>query len=313
MSQVSMPTQAGEVARPVSPFSRRNTLGFRWLEKVLRFIRGKPLASLGGFFVLVMGLLAIFADIAAPHDPLLMYDGKALLSPGGEFWLGSDPWGRDVLSRIIYGARVSMSVGLGAVCISGIGATLLGSISAYVGGRLDTYVQRVVDAVMAIPDIVLLLTIMAVLGPGALNIILALAFRNTITQSRIVRSAVLGIKEQQYIEAARALGATDIRVLGRHVFPNIVAPVIVILTVSMGWNILAEASLSFLGYGVPLDIPTWGNMLSRESREYMMRGPWIAIFPGLALSLVVWGINMFGDGLRDVLDPRLRGSSAQRR
>ncbi|HLC29562.1 MAG TPA: ABC transporter permease, partial [Dehalococcoidia bacterium] len=183
----------------------------------------------------------------------------------------------------------------------------------YVGGRLDTYFQRVVDAVMAVPSLVMLLTLMAVLGPGVGNIIVALAFRQTFTESRIVRSAVLGIKAQQYIEAARAAGASGPRILLLHILPNVMAPVIILVSVAMADNILSEASLSFLGYGVPIHIPTWGNMLTRESREFMLRGPWIAVFPGLALSIVVWGINMFGDGLRDVLDPRLRGSGAQQR
>lgn len=311
MSLRAIPTETAGIARPLNGFRRHEAPTSRLLWSIWRFIRTKPLASLGGSLVLGIAFLAVSADALAPHDPLLMYDGKALVPPGSEFWLGSDPWGRDMFSRIMYGARVSMSVGAGAVFLSGIGSTLLGAISAYLGGRFDTYVQRLVDAVMAVPSIVLLLTIMAVLGPGVLNIILALAFRQTFTQSRIVRSAVLGIKAQQYVEAARALGASGGRILGVHILPNIVAPVIILVTVAMAGNILAESTLSFLGYGVPVHIPTWGNMLSRESREFMLRGPWIAIFPGLALSLVVWGTNMFGDGLRDVLDPRLRGSGAQ--
>ena len=301
-----------DVAQPL-PGLRRREKGLGAIGGSIQFIRNKPVAAAGGALVLGMAFLAVFADVLAPHDPLLMYDGKALLPPNSEFWLGSDPWGRDVLSRIMKGAQVSMSVGLGAVIISGIGSTLLGSISAYVGGRLDTYFQRVVDAVMAVPSLVMLLTLMAVLGPGVTNIILALAFRQTFTESRIVRSAVLGIKAQQYIEAARAAGASGPRILLAHILPNVMAPVIILVSVAMADNILSEASLSFLGYGVPIHIPTWGNMLTRESREFMLRGPWIAVFPGLALSIVVWGINMFGDGLRDVLDPRLRGAGAQQR
>ena len=301
-----------DIAQPL-PGLRRREKGFGAIRSTVSFVRNKPVAAAGGALVLCMAFLAIFADVVAPHDPLLMYDGKALLPPSSEFWLGTDPWGRDVLSRIMKGAQVSMSVGLGAVIISGIGSTLLGSISAYVGGRLDTYFQRVVDAVMAVPSLVMLLTLMAVLGPGVTNIILALAFRQTFTESRIVRSAVLGIKAQQYIEAARAAGASGPRILLAHILPNVMAPVIILVSVAMADNILSEASLSFLGYGVPIHIPTWGNMLTRESREFMLRGPWIAVFPGLALSIVVWGINMFGDGLRDVLDPRLRGAGAQQR
>lgn len=295
------------------PGLRRRERGHGLIRALVQFARNKPVAAAGGALVLVMGFLAVTADVIAPHDPLLMYDGKALLPPGREFWLGTDPWGRDLLSRIIKGAQVSMSVGLGAVIISGIGSTLLGSISGYQGGRLDTYFQRVVDAVMAVPSIVMLLTIMAVLGPGVGNIIVALALRQTFTESRIVRAAVLGIKAQQYIEAARASGASGRRILLLHVLPNVMAPVIVLVSVAMADNILSEASLSFLGYGVPIHIPTWGNMLTRESREFMLQGPWIAFFPGLALSIVVWGINMFGDGLRDVLDPRLRGSAGGQR
>ncbi|MBI2885708.1 MAG: ABC transporter permease [Chloroflexi bacterium] len=301
-----------DIIQPL-PGLRRREKGFGAIGGSTRFIQEKPVAAVGGALVLCMAFLAIFADVVAPHDPLLMYDGKALLPPNSEFWLGTDPWGRDLVSRIIKGAQVSMSVGLGAVIISGIGSTFLGSISAYQGGRLDTYFQRVVDAVMAVPSLVMLLTIMAVLGPGVTNIIVALAFRQTFTESRIVRSAVLGIKAQQYLEAARAAGASGPRILLVHILPNIMAPVIILVSVALADNILSEASLSFLGYGVPIHIPTWGNMLSRESREFMLRGPWIAFFPGLALSIVVWGINMFGDGLRDVLDPRLRGAGAQQR
>lgn len=280
---------------------------------VLTFIRRKPLAAAGGFIILVMVFFALTANFVAPEGPLAMNPGRELVGPGREFIMGSDQNGRDVFGRVVFGARTSLTVGLGVVGIGTVMAIVLGAVSGYIGGRFDTYFQRVVDAFMSIPPLVLLLTIMAVLGAGLLNVVLALAFRAAISESRIIRSAVLSIRENPYIEAAKAIGAGDLRILARHILPNVFAPAIVIASLALGGAILAEASLSFLGYGVPPPQPSWGGMLSGESRQFMLRAPWMALFPGLALSMVVYGINMFGDGLRDVLDPRQRGAGGRLR
>ena len=290
-------------------------LGKAGQSPVLVFLRRlfteKPMGALGGILVLIMALSAIFANLIAAQSPLTMIPGEELMSPSLAHWLGTDNYGRDLFSRIVFGARTSITVGLGVVFIGTTLATLIGAASGYVGGRVDTYVQRLVDAFMAIPSLVLLLTIMAVLGPGLVNVILALSATQAISQSRVVRSAVMGIKENQFVEAARALGCTETRVLFVHILPNILAPIIIIASLALGGAILAESSLSFLGYGIPPPEPTWGGMLSKEGRDFMLRAPWMAFFPGLALSLAVYGINMLGDGLRDLLDPRLRGGASR--
>lgn len=287
-------------------FRRRSFWAF-----LRRLAREKPLGAFGGVLMLFMALVAVFADVIATGSPYVMRPTFQVLPPSGEFFMGTDQFGRDIFSRVVHGARVSMTVGL-SVVIFGTGlATILGAASGFVGGKIDTALQRVVDAVMAIPSLILLLTIMAMLGPGLLNVILALSFRDAVTQSRIVRGAVIGIREHQYVEAAQALGASPFHVLTRHVMPNVFGPVMVVATITLGSAVLAEASLSFLGYGVPQPIPSWGGMLSREGRAFLTMAPWMAIFPGLALSLAVFGINMLGDALRDILDPRLRGSSGR--
>jgi len=278
---------------------------------VLSFIRRKPLAAIGGLIVLVMVFFALAAELVTPVGPLSMHPGRELVGPGAKFVMGSDQNGRDVFSRVVFGARTSLTVGLGVVGIGTTLAVFLGAVSGYLGGRFDTYFQRLVDAFMSIPPLVLLLTIMAVLGAGLMNVVIALAFRAAISESRIIRSAVISIRENPYVEAARAIGARDSRILLRHILPNVFAPAIVIASIALGGAILAEASLSFLGYGVPPPAPSWGGMLSGESRQFMLSAPWMALFPGLALSLVVYGINMFGDGLRDVLDPRQRGAGGR--
>lgn len=283
---------------------------WRW-ELVRRLVREKPLATFGGVVLFIMALVAIFADFIAPASPFFMRTDMQVVPPGGQFLMGTDQFGRDIYSRVVHGARVSMTVGLSVVFLGTGFATVIGSVSGFVGGKLDTGLQRIVDAVMAIPALILLLTIMAMLGPGLVNVILALSLRDAVTQSRIIRGAVIAIRENQYIEAAHAIGASPLQVLVRHIVPNVFAPVLVVATLTLGSAILAEASLSFLGYGVPQPIPSWGGMLSREGRAFLTLAPWMAIFPGLALSLAVFGINVLGDGLRDILDPRLRGSAGR--
>ena len=231
-----------------------------------------------------------------------------LRPPGGVHWLGTDNLGRDVLSRVIHGARVSMTVGFGGVGLGLLGALLVGLLSGYWGGVLDMAVQRVVDAFMCFPLLLVALTIMALLGPGLLNVILTLGLVLAVRDSRVLRGSVLAVMANPYVESARALGAGHGAIVMRHVLPNIVAPILILATVNLGAVILIEAALSFLGFGVPPPRPSWGGMLSTAGVVHMLRAPWLALWPGVALSLAVFSANMLGDALRDVLDPRLRGS-----
>jgi peptide/nickel transport system permease protein len=252
--------------------------------------------------------LALLAEGVAPYG----YDEADIFSrlkaPSGAHWLGTDNLGRDLLSRVIYGARVSMAVGFGGVVVGLLLGTAVGLVSGYFGGRLDLVLQRVVDAFMCFPLLLVALTIMALLGPGLGNVILTLGLVLGVRDSRVIRSAVLSVKAHLYLEAARALGAAHAAMIGRHVLPNILAPIIILGTVNLGAIILTEAALSFLGFGVPPPRPSWGGMLSGAGLVHMLRAPWLALWPGVALSLAVFGANMLGDALRDLLDPRLRGS-----
>jgi ABC-type dipeptide/oligopeptide/nickel transport system permease subunit len=227
-------------------------------------------------------------------------------APSGAFPLGTDPLGRDVLSRIVYGARVSLVVGFASVIIGTVVGTALGLVSGYGEGRLDQVIQRAVDTAMAVPGIVLALAVMSVLGQSLTNIIIVIALVIAPGASRVVRGTVLAVKEHAFIDAARALGATPARIIGRHVLPNVFAPILVIATVWLGNAIVIEAALSFLGLGTPPPTPTWGGMLSGEGRRNLEAAPYLAIFPGMAISIVVLAFNMLGDALRDVLDPQLR-------
>jgi peptide/nickel transport system permease protein len=252
--------------------------------------------------------LALLAGRVAPYG----YDEadvfSRLTAPSEAHWLGTDNLGRDLLSRVIYGARVSMAVGFGGVALGLLLGTAVGLVSGYFGGRLDLVLQRIVDAFMCFPLLLVALTIMAILGPGLGNVILTLGLVLGVRDSRVIRSAVLSVKAHLYLEAARALGAAHAAMIGRHVLPNILAPIIILGTVNLGAIILTEAALSFLGFGVPPPRPSWGGMLSGAGLVHMLRAPWLALWPGVALSLAVFGANMLGDALRDLLDPRLRGS-----
>lgn len=270
-------------------------------------MRRKPLGALGGLLVLLLVVTALLAPALAPHDPIKVSSSERLRAPSASHLLGTDDFGRDILSRVIYGARISMLIGLGAVAISTLLAAIIGVLSGYYGGRLDTVMQRCIDTLMAFPAFVILLTIMAMLGQGLGNVILALGIGGVAGNARIIRSAVLAIRSNQYLEVARATGARDWRIIARHVLPNIAAPIMVVATLGLGVAILAESSLSFLGFGVPPPTPSWGAMLSGSGRTYMIQAPWMAVFPGIAISLAVFGFNMLGDALRDLLDPKLRG------
>ncbi len=277
-----------------------------YVDLVYRLIKEKPLGTFGAGIVIVLFLVGIFARFIAPYGFNESFIAPRLTPPGSLAFLGTDQSGRDVLSRIIYGAQISMQVGL-ATSILGVSiSTAIGLLSGFMGRKVDLIVQRFVDAWMCFPGIFLILTIMAILGPGKGQIIIVLGVSGGIGGSRVIRSTVLNIKENIYIDAAKAIGAPTSTILMKHVLPNISAPIIIMFTTGMGGAIIAEASISFIGYGIPPPYPSWGGMLT-QGRAYMVTGWWLAVFPGLALTIVVYGINMFGDALRDLLDPRLRG------
>ncbi len=279
------------------------------LTQLARFCRRKPLGALGGVVVLLLIALALGADLIAPYSYDQTISGARMQPPSARFWMGTDNLGRDMWSRIVYGARVSVTVGLGAVLFGTTLATLVGITSGYFAGRYDILVQRVVDAWQSFPFLVLILSLMAVLGPGRLNVIIALGIAGAAGASRVIRGATLGVVQNAYVEAARALGGGHLRIILRYVLPNVAATIIVLATLGLGSAILSESALSFLGFGVPPPHPSWGAMLSGSGRSYMYRAPWMALWPGLAISVAVYGFNMLGDALRDVLDPRLRGGA----
>jgi peptide/nickel transport system permease protein len=292
------------------------------IEVVGRLIKEKPLATFGGAIVLAMFLAGIFAGwppfadlfggesrhLLAPYGSNAQDWGSRLQGPSAQYLLGTDNLGRDLLSRILYGAQISMIVGLAVPAIQTVMNLLIGGVAAYLGGKADMIVQRFVDIVMSFPGLVLMLTVVAITGPGLIQVILLLGILGGIgAGNRVIRSAVIGVKQNVYVEAARAVGSSDRHTMAKHILPNVMPVVIIGFTWSMGSAILAEATLSFLGYGIPPPAPSWGGMLSGPARSYMLQAPWMAIWPGLALALVVYGMNMLGDGLRDILDPRLRG------
>jgi len=278
------------------------------VEVFVRLVREKPLGTIGGVIVLIFFLVGIFATWLAPYH-YTFQDLTSLLSPpSAKYVLGTDNLGRDLLSRIIYGARISMIVGLSVPAITTALTLLIGGVSGYFGGKIDLLVQRFVDTVMCFPGLVLMLTVVAIVGPGLIQLVLLLGILGGLGGgNRVVRSVVIGIKQNVYVEAAKSVGATNQRIMVKHILPNIMPIIIVSFTMGMGGAILAESTLSFLGFGIPPPYPSWGGMLSGNARRYMLDAPWMAIWPGLSLALVVYGMNMLGDGLRDILDPRLRG------
>ena len=273
-----------------------------------RLVREKPLGTVSGIIVLILIFVAIFVDALAPYPYYEMHLADRLTSSSARYLLGTDPLGRDLLSRILYGARISLTVGLAATAINVVVALLVGGTSGFFGGKLDLVVQRFVDAWMAFPGLLILLTVMSIAGRGLLQIIVVLGIAGGIGGSRVLRGAVIGIKENDYFLAARAIGSPTTATLMRHVLPNIMPVIIIIFSITVGGVIMAEASLSFLGFGLPVEFPSWGGMLSGDGRRFMEQAPWLAIFPGLALTITIYSLNMFGDALRDLLDPRLRGS-----
>jgi peptide/nickel transport system permease protein len=298
---------ADVLAAPEAP---RLTAREAWGAGAL-LVRRKPLGAVSAVVILGLLAVALLAPLLAPRDPYaLNLDERGLpirmQGPTAAFPLGTDPLGRDVLSRIVYGARVSLIVGFASVLIgTGLG-TVLGLVSGYWEGRLDYVIQRGVDTAMAIPGIVLALAVMSVLGQSLTNIVLVIALVIAPGASRVVRGTVLAVKQATFVDAAQALGASPGRIVSRHVLPNVFAPILVIATVWLGNAIVIEAALSFLGLGTPPPTPTWGAMLSGEGRRNLETAPYLAIFPGVAISVVVLAFNMLGDALRDLLDPRLR-------
>ena len=274
---------------------------------LIRLWKEKPLGTIGLFIVLLLLFTGIFANFLAPYDMKEQDLYNMLAGPSAEHWLGTDNLGRDVLSQIIYGARVSVIIGLSATALTMFVSTIIGSLSALIGGKFDLIMQRFVDAWMSIPGMLVLLILVSILGRGEWQLIMALGIPGGIGGSRMIRSAVFAIRENTYVEAGRAIGGNTWTLLTKHILPNIMPVIIIGFSMMIGGVILMEAGLSFLGFGAPPGVPSWGRMLSVEGKMYMQSAPMLAIWPGLALSLVVYGTNMFGDAMRDLLDPRLKG------
>ena len=284
------------------------SLPVRLSKGVTRFVVRKPLGAAGASIILTMVMLAVLAPVISFYDPLEWSISEKLSAPSALHWLGTDDKGRDLWSRIVLGAQISLMVGFGAVGFGSVSGAILGVVSAFYGGRVDAGIQRVMDALMSIPTLILALAIMAALGQSLVNVIIAVGIPQIPRANRVVRSQALAVNQSEYAMAAHAIGATDVRVMALHILPQCVAPWLIIATAGLGTAIIAEASLSFLGLGIPPPQPSWGGMLSGTGRTYYAVAPWLAIWPGLALSLSVYGFNLFGDALRDVLDPRLRGT-----
>jgi peptide/nickel transport system permease protein len=292
--------------RTVEELTRAEAPQPDWTSAVVDFVRQRPLGAIGALIVVAMVVTAATAGILAPYDPLSTDYGAMLSAPDARHWLGTDAFGRDVLSRLIYGSRTALMVGLGAAFIGATFGAVIGVSSAYFGGRVDLVVQRVMDVFFAFPVIILALAVVAILGTGPGNVILAIATPMVPRCARVVRASALAVREMPYVDAARAAGFGHRRIILRHMLPNVMAPILILATAFLGEAILLEASLSFLGLGVQEPTAAWGLMLRGAAVQFAESAPWMAIFPGLAISLAVFGFNLFGDSLRDALDPRLR-------
>ena len=277
-----------------------------WPLAALRLMRRKPLGAAGAMIVVLMLLMALLADFIAPYDPVVNAFDRMAMAPNAENWLGTDQFGRDLLSRLIYGARTALFVGFVSAFVGATLGLILGVASAYFGGLFDLVFQRVMDVFMAFPLIIMALAVVSILGTGTEYVIIAITIPFVPRCARVVRSSALAIREMPYIDAARACGFSHARIILRHMVPNVMAPFLIMVTAFVGQAILLEASLSYLGLGVQEPTPAWGLMLQGGAEEYAESAPWMAVFPGLAISLAVFGFNLFGDALRDVLDPKLR-------
>ena len=289
-------------------------LATRWTKNIWKFFRKKPLGAIGAVSLVFMIAVAVFAPMLQTFDPVSSNGAQFRLkppgtvSPGGTFYMGTDKYARDVYSRIINGSRISLQVGIIAVAVGVTIGTILGVASGYAGGWIDLIGQRLVDTALGFPSLILAMLLMAALGSSLTNVILAISFSFIPRFIRLSRAAALSVRETDYVTAAKALGAPGLRILFRHVLPNSITAVIVLATGLLGTAIVTEASLSFLGLGVPPPHPAWGRLLNEAQQAQLEVAPWMAIFPGVALSVTVYGFNLFGDALRDVLDPRLRGT-----
>ena len=277
----------------------------RWAK--LRFLaRRYPLGAVGAVIMTLCVFAAVFAPYITVYDPLSTNAALSLARPSAQHWLGCDFMGRDVYSRIVYGARISLAVGVGSMGLGITCGVLIGLTSGYLGGWVDLAAQRLIDILQSLPLLVMALLMTASLGPSLRNTIIAISIALIPSSARVVRANTLSLREQPFVESAMAIGMSEFRIAFRHVLPNTLAPLIVLATAQLGATILIEATLSFLGLGVPEPHPSWGRMLSESAAEYVRTAPWLVIFPGLAISLVVFGTNLFGDALRDILDPRQR-------
>ena len=265
------------------------------------------LGTVGLVIMVAFVLTALFADLIASYDPLTVDSAHALAHPSAQHWMGTDSFGRDVWSRIIHGARISLAVGIGSTTLGAFFGVIIGLTSGYLAGWVDLVFQRVTDILQSLPLLVLALVMTAALGPSLPNVIIAIAIPLIPIVARVIRANALALREQPFVEAAKSIGMSETRIALRHVLPNTLAPLIVLATAQLGSTILTEASLSFLGLGIPEPYPSWGRMLSESAAEYVRTAPWLVIFPGIAISAAVFGTNLFGDALRDILDPRQRG------
>jgi peptide/nickel transport system permease protein len=293
---------ADTVAAP-PPRPRNATVHF-----FVRLFREKPLGAFGFVVCAIFLFCGVFADVLAPYGYNQISPVNRLKPPGEKFWFGTDNLGRDMFSRTLYGAQLSVIIGLAAAGLATVVSVFIGIVTGYLGGKIDMVLQRFVDAWMSFPDLIILIVVVSVVGPGMGPVIVILGLLYGIAGSRIIRGAVLSVRENAYVHAAQSTGATLPRILWKHILPNVMAPVIVLFTTRVGAVILAESGLAFLGLGVPPPAPTWGGMLSGAGRTFMYLAPWLALVPGLCITVVVYGINVFGDALRDLLDPRMRGS-----
>jgi peptide/nickel transport system permease protein len=280
---------------------RRSHLAVLW-----QFCRQNPLGAAGGFVVVLMFVMALFADLVTIHDPTRNNFGAMLEPPGADYWLGTDQYGRDLYARIVYGARTALLVGFVSAFVGGTVGLILGVASAHFGGRFDLILTGIMDVLMAFPLIILALAMVSIFGTGTFNVIMAITIPFIPRCARVVRSSALAVREMPYIDAARACGFGDARIVLRHMVPNVFAPYLVVVTAAVGQAILLESSLSFLGLGVQEPVPAWGLMLRGGAQEYAESAPWVAVFPGIAISLAVFGFNLFGDALRDWLDPKMK-------
>ena len=273
---------------------------------VLEFARDRTLGAVGAVVIVLMIATALFAGIIAPHDPYETSFLDQLSGPSPNYWLGTDAFGRDVLSRLIWGSRTALKIGFGAAVIGASAGALIGVLSAYYGGTFDLLVERLMDILISFPLLILALAVVTALGNNDTNVIIAITIPIIPRVARVIRSSALSIRRMAYVEAARGLGASDHRIVVRHMLPNVMAPYLILVTAFLGQAMLSEAALSFLGLGVAEPTPAWGLMLRGASVQFIERAPWLAIAPGVALTLAVFSFNLLGDALRDALDPRLR-------